>query len=50
MFIWRAAQRRSDCVAGHIGLELPNPRRNYHFEIPCKFPLLWVSALENIRV
>ena len=40
----------TDCVAGHIGLELPNPRTNYLFEVPCKFPLFWVSALENIRV
>jgi hypothetical protein len=40
----------TDCLAGHIGLELPNPRMNYLFEVPCQFPLFWVSALENIRV
>ena len=32
-------------MAGHIGLELPNPRTNYLFEVPCKFPLFWVSGL-----
>ena len=24
----------TDCVAGHVGLELPNPRERYPFEVP----------------
>jgi hypothetical protein len=24
----------TDCLAGHIGFELPNPRASYLFELP----------------
>jgi hypothetical protein len=24
----------TDCLAGHVGLELPNPRERYPFEVP----------------
>ena len=27
-------QLETDCVAGHVGLELPNPRERYPFEVP----------------
>ena len=43
--LYDALQRVRDPTAW-----LPNRRTNYLFEVPCKFPLFWVSALENIRV
>ena len=30
----RRTRWETDCVAGHIGLELPNPRASYLFELP----------------
>jgi uncharacterized protein DUF3489 len=47
----RSAPTETDCVAGHVGLELRNVVANYAFESSRGFPdPSRISAMETIRV